>query len=101
VTRVRFIPQADAEVAWETRYYRREAGPTVAQRFVRALEEATRLAREFPDAGSPGTENTRHIQLKGFPFSIVYRRVPEGILVFALAANAREPRYWVPRTTQG
>lgn len=81
----------------ETRYYRREAGPEIASRFVRAVEQATRLALEFPDAGSAGVEHTRSVQVKGFPYSVVYRPVDEGVVVFAVAHHAREPNYWQSR----
>jgi toxin ParE1/3/4 len=97
VKRVRFLAQADAEVEAETQYYRREAGPEVSGRFVKAVEQATLLALEFPDAGSEGTENTRRVQLKGFPHTLVYRPVQDGIVVFAVAHNAREPGYWLGR----
>jgi plasmid stabilization system protein ParE len=98
VKRAHFIPQADAEVEAETQYYRREAGSAVANHFVKAVEQATRLALEFPDAGSPGAGNTRRIQLKKFPFALIYRPEQEGIVVFAVAHNSREPGYWVSRT---
>jgi plasmid stabilization system protein ParE len=81
----------------ETQYYRREAGPEVASRFVRAVEQAARLVLEFPDAGSAGVEQTRHVQLKGFPYSFVYRPVEEEVVVFAVAHHAREPNYWQSR----
>jgi toxin ParE1/3/4 len=97
VKRIRFLPQADAEVEAETRYYRREAGPEVASRFVKAVEQATRLALEFPDAGSEGLDQTRRVQLKSFPYSLVYRPVQDGIVVFAVAHNSREPNYWRAR----
>lgn len=95
--RIRFLPQAAAEVRAETRYYRLEAGSEVSKRFVRAVELATQLATEFPDAGSPGPERTRRIQLKGFPFSLIYRLAGDEIVVFAVACHSREPRYWTRR----
>lgn len=95
---IRFHPQADAEVEAETRYYRRQAGPEVSSRFVEAVEQAARLALEFPNAGSEGLANTRRLQLKGFPHSLVYRAVGEEIVVFAVAHHSREPGYWRARS---
>lgn len=94
---IRFHPRADAEVEAQTRYYRREAGPEVASRFVTAVEETARLALEFPNAGSEGAAKTRRLQLKGFPHSLVYRQVEEEIVVFAVAHHSREPGYWRAR----
>lgn len=98
--RIRFVPQADAEVAAETRYYRREAGPEIASQFVKAVEQASCLAAEFPAAGSPSHANTRRIQLKKFPFSLIYQLAEDEIVVFAVAHNARKPGYWESRTTR-
>ena len=98
--RIRFIPQADAEVETETRYYRREAGSEIANQFVKAVEQASRLALEFPAAGSPSPANTRRVQLKKFPFSLIYRSVEDEIIVFAVAHNSREPGYWVSRVAR-
>lgn len=81
----------------ETQHYRREASPEVASRFVMAVEQAARLVLEFPDAGSVGVEKTRRLQVKGFPHALVYRRVEDGIVVFAVAHSAREPNYWQSR----
>jgi toxin ParE1/3/4 len=98
VKQIRFHPQADAEVEAETQYYRREAGPEVSSRFVKAVEQAVRLALEFPNSGSEGLANTRRLQLKGFPHSLVYRSVDEGIVVFAVAHPSRVPGYWQARS---
>jgi len=95
---IRFHPGADAEVEAETRYYRRQAGREVSTRFVEAVEQAARLAFEFPNAGSEGIANTRRLQLKGFPHSLVYRLVGEEIVVFAVAHHSREPGYWRARS---
>ncbi|HEV3077244.1 MAG TPA: type II toxin-antitoxin system RelE/ParE family toxin [Thermoanaerobaculia bacterium] len=95
---IRFHPGADAEVEAETRYYRRQAGVEVSRRFVEAVEQATRVALEFPNAGSEGIANTRRLQLRGFPHSLVYRPVGDEIVVFAVAHHAREPGYWRARS---
>ena len=83
--RIDFLPQAAVEVERETRFYRREAGPDVAGRFVKAVEHATRFAIEFPDAGSAGPAETRRVQVQGFPYSVVYRSLHGRILVLARA----------------
>ena len=95
---VRFHPLADAEVEAETRYYRRQASAEVSRRFVDAVEQAVRLALEYPNAGSEELANTRRLQLKGFPYSLVYRPEGDEIVVFAVAHHAREPGYWRARS---
>ena len=66
-------------------------------RFANAVEEAAARAATFPDSGSPATKDTRHVFLKGFPFSVVYRSDKSGILIFALAHHSRQPEYWHSR----
>lgn len=67
--------------------------PGLGDRFATAVEEAALRASEFPNAGSPAIANTRRVFLRGFPFSLVYRADPEGIVILAVAHHAREPGY--------
>jgi hypothetical protein len=39
--------------------------------------------------------------LKDFPFSIVYRPEPDGIVVFAVPHHSRLPGYWRRRVPGG
>jgi plasmid stabilization system protein ParE len=96
VSRARFIAAARLEFLAEVVYYSK-AQPGLGERFSAAVEEATARALAFPLSGSPSRANTRRVFVKGFPFSIVYRPEPEGIVVFALAHHARRPFYWRPR----
>jgi len=93
VKRVQFIAEARLEFLAEVAYYS-EAKPGLGERFAAAVEEATAMALLFPHAGSPSASNTRRVFTKGFPFSIIYRPKRNGIVVFAVAHNAREPGYW-------
>ena len=95
--RARFVDPAREEYLREVAYYS-ESGVGLGTRFGAAVEEATARALAFPMAGSPWTRETRRVFLKGFPFSLIYRPEPEGIVVFAVAHSARRPRYWVERT---
>lgn len=94
--RTRFIEAARLEYLVEVIYYG-EAQPGLGIRFAAAVEEATARALLYPLAGSPSRSDTRRVIVKGFPFSIVYRPVPEGIVVFAVAHQARRPYYWQSR----
>ena len=93
---VRFIAAARHELLAEVAYYS-EAQSGLGERFAAAVEEATARALAFPQAGSPSASNTRHVFVKGFPFSVIYRPEKDGIVVFALAHHARLPGYWRSR----
>lgn len=92
----RFLPAARREFLAEIIYYNQEQGGLGA-RFTAAVEEATVRALAFPLAGSPAAANTRRVFLQGFPFSVVYRAVPAGIVIFAVAHQSRRPDYWESR----
>lgn len=93
MNRARFIAAARLEFLAEVIHYN-EAKPGLGLRFVTAVEEAAARAAAFPRSGSPSRFNTRRVILKGFPFSLVYRPEPEGIVVFAVAHHKRRPYYW-------
>lgn len=94
--RARFIAAARLEFFAEIIYYS-EAQPGLGARFAAAVEEAAARALAFPLSGSPSHSNTRRVMMNGFPFSLVYRIEPDGIVVFAVAHHARRPYYWQSR----
>jgi plasmid stabilization system protein ParE len=96
VNRARFIAAARLEFLAEGIYYS-EAEAGLGARFSAAVEEAAARAVAFPQSGSPFRSNTRRVLVKGFPFSLIYRPEPEGIVIFAVAHHARRPYYWQSR----
>lgn len=94
--RVRFVAQARHEFLAEVSYYR-QIQNQLSLRFIAAIEEATSRALEFPDAGSPSVAGTRCVMPAGFPFSVFYRPYANGIVVFAVAHQSRQPEYWTDR----
>ena len=96
MSRARFIAAARLEFLAEVIYYSEvEAGLGV--RFATAVEEAAARALAFPESGSPYRANTRRVFVKDFPFSLIYRLEPDGIVIFAVANHARRPFYWQSR----
>ena len=92
----RFLAAARLEHLAEVAYYS-EIEPGLGLRFTDAVAEATARALAFPLAGSPFGSGTRRVLLKDFPFSLVYRPEPNGILVLAVAPQAKRPGYWRSR----
>lgn len=93
MNQARFSVPARREFLAEVAYYR-EIQPALGERFTKAIENAAELALRFPDAGIPSFSSTRRILVKGFPFSLIYRPKPYGILIVAVAHHARRPGYW-------
>lgn len=94
--RVRFIAPARREFLAEVAYYNGKE-PGLGARFAAAVEETTTRALTFPLTGSPASKNTRRVFVKNFPFAVVYRPDPDGIVIFALAHHSRRPEYWQSR----
>lgn len=84
--------QADANDAVE--WYIAEGAPAAAEDFANELEHALNLLRQFPAMGQNGTHRTRILPLQSFPYSLVYRLIPDMIRVIAIAHHSRRPGYW-------
>ncbi|ANX03833.1 type II toxin-antitoxin system RelE/ParE family toxin [Immundisolibacter cernigliae] len=97
MNRARFIADARREFLAEVGYYEQAAAGSGA-RFAAAVQEAAARALAFPLAGSPAEAGTRRVIVKGFPFSLFYRPDQDGIIIFAVAHQARQPGYWRSRT---
>ena len=97
---VRFHDAAREELLDEIRYY---AGisPSLGERLAGEIEQARRLASEFPDMGSPYKHGTRRAFPRKFPFSIVYLARKSEVYVLALAPFNRKPGCWRTRRRDG
>ena len=67
---VRFHEEANAEFASEVVNYS-SVSKALAERFVKAVEDAVALASEFPAMGTKHKYGTRRYFPKKFPFSVI------------------------------
>ena len=78
MTVARLRPLAEADLVERTRYYRREAGERVGQRFFDAAIAALRTMERLPHAGSPRAgelcdiPGLRGLRIAGFPCGWFY-----------------------------
>jgi plasmid stabilization system protein ParE len=100
VKRVRFHDAARDELIHETLYYK-AISAALGVSFAAAVEQAARLAAEFPAMGSPYKYGTRRYFPKKFPFSLVYVERKDEVYVLALAPDSRKPGYWRARRNDG
>ena len=96
MSRARFIAAARLEFLAEIIYYS-EAQAGLGTRFTAAVEEAAARALAFPLSGSPFRANTRRVFVQEFPFALISRPEPDGIVIFAVAHHAKRPYYWQSR----
>jgi plasmid stabilization system protein ParE len=94
-----FHPEAEAEFADAALFYESRL-VSLGKAFVAEVERTVSLIREHPDAGAPVGLPRRQIRLYRFPYSIVYNRNPESVLILAVAHQRRRPGYWQRRVAR-
>jgi plasmid stabilization system protein ParE len=93
---LRLVAEARAELLHETRYYEGKR-PGTGKVFRESIKACFDLIGHFPHGGAPGPASTRRTKISGFPFTVVYRDMPDEIVVFAIAPDRRQPGYWAQR----
>lgn len=88
-----FSPEARREIDDAFEWYL-ERSVRAAESFVRELDSAFTLILSSPGIWPHFEAGTRRYVLRTFPYDIVYREIPTGIQVVAIAHHKRRPRYW-------
>ncbi len=88
-----FHPEAEAELEDASLFYESRM-PGLGKSFAAEVERTIVLIREYPDAGSPTALPRRRVLVARFPYSVVYRRDPDAIVIVAVAHQRRRPSYW-------
>ncbi|HBL26060.1 MAG TPA: type II toxin-antitoxin system RelE/ParE family toxin [Acidobacteria bacterium] len=82
---------AERDLTEAFRFYKAEAGASVAGRFLKEFERVTKVLEDFPEIGTPTNEGRRTYPLRGFPYSIIYRSVDAGVRVLVVRHQSRDP----------
>jgi len=96
VTTTRLRPLAEADLIERTRYYRREGGDQLGERFFGAAIAALDAIGRVPGAGSPrmgelcGVPGLRFRSVAGFPCGWFYFASGDRVDVVRLLADARD-----------
>ena len=95
---VLFHRLAASEYLKARRWYAREGGERLAERFRHAVDEAVdRIARN-PEAGAIFRKSYRWVRLHRFPYLLYYQLLDDTrVMVLAVAHAARRPAYWLRR----
>jgi plasmid stabilization system protein ParE len=88
-----FHPDAEAELAEAAEYYEAQRSG-LGKAFSSEVTHTIALIREFPDAGTPMGASRRRMIVRRFPYSVVYRRYPDSVVIVAVAHQSRRPGYW-------
>lgn len=95
---VLFHRLARSEYLRARRWYAKQGGERLAQRFSDAVDDAVRRIIESPDRWPTFRTKYHWVRLRRFPYLLYYYRLPaERLLVLAVAHSARRPGYWLRR----
>ncbi len=94
MARVTYTRRARVE-ARDARLWLKERQPRTVEGFQQRMEAAQRLLSDFPLAGRPEAGDTRRLSLEPYPYSLVYRVLPDRVTVIALPHNRQSEKYWL------
>jgi len=92
----RLLEEAEAELEEQVDYFDQQSAG-LGDRFVADVEAAISSICEYPESGSHLSRNVRKRVLRVFHYNILYLNEPEEVVVIAVAAHKRRPRYWLKR----
>jgi len=94
---MRAHPEADAE-AREAMLWYEERSFLAADNFLSELDHYREHITTHPLAGHPCYGVYRRLNLKTFPFALIYRPDGDSIYLIAVMHEKRHPDYWKHRT---
>ena len=93
MTRYRYLPSSREELNEAAAFYEASV-PGLGEAFLDDVERAIETVRESPGIGASMGRGFRKSILRRFPFTIVYARRDEEIVIVAIAHQRRRPGYW-------
>ena len=84
---------AELDLLEAARFYRKEGGAKLADRFLREFERVADLLVKYPGLGTPADEVRRIHPLQDFPYSVIYRPTYDHIRVLVVRAQLRDPQH--------
>lgn len=96
MARVTFTRQARVE-ARDARLWLKDRQPRTVEGFRRRVEDARGLLGDFPMAGRAERGGTRRLTLDPYPYSLVYRILPDRVSVIAVPHHRQDGPYWIER----
>lgn len=96
MTRVRLLRAAQQDVRHAARYYADQA-KRLGVEFVEEVDRALSRLAESPEVGSSLRGGARRLIVRRFPYVVIYRVVPDHVLVLAVGHQRRHPDFWINR----
>jgi toxin ParE1/3/4 len=93
---VRFHPAAEAETIEAARYYE-EQQSELGRRFLTSVQDAANRIAANPHRFPVVDRDVRRCLVRTFPFGVLFRSRPDGIVIMAVMHLHRDPDYWKTR----
>ncbi len=94
--RVRLHPEAEAEMIEAAAYYE-DRQADLGKRFLASVQDAINSIRINPRLYPVVDLDVRRCLTKVFPFGVLFRVLPDQVVVVAVMHLARHPNYWKHR----
>jgi toxin ParE1/3/4 len=96
VTRLVLLRAAQADIRRAALFYKRQARH-LGMEFTAEVEHALSRVAENPDIGSPMRRGARKLLVRRFPYLVIYRVLPNHVVVLAVGHQRRHPDFWLGR----
>ena len=90
-------PKIPSDVRAIMEYYRRAAGPTLADEFYRELRHLILRAAERPGSFAPREHGLRRANLPRFPYHFLFRVVGETVRILVVRHHRKQPSFGARR----
>ena len=82
---------AERDVEAAAAFYEKEATPALAAKFVKEFKRVSKLLAENPGIGAPRSSGKRGFAMSLFPYTVIYRPLPDGIRILVVKHDRRRP----------
>lgn len=93
---LRFHPEADAEMMSAAKFYETQQ-KDLGKRFLASVQDALNKIQVNPLLYHEIEDSVRRCLTKTFPFGIVFRIMPDQVVIIAVMHLHRDPEYWGKR----
>ena len=97
MTHFEILPEASEDLAACVNYYNSQQSG-LGTEFLIEFERTTERILELPNAARSVAEDICSRPIHRFPYYVLYRPLPEEIVIVAVAHRRRRPGYWLDRT---
>jgi plasmid stabilization system protein ParE len=96
VKQVSLLSAAEDDIRRAASFYAEQA-PGLGNELLTEVQRAFARLGEAPELGTPLPGGARRLLLRRFLYSVIYRILPERVLVLALGHQRRHPGFWLRR----